>query len=289
MQKLQNSILTLKAKTSGAELTSIIKDNIEYLWQADASIWARHAPVLFPIVGKLNNNTYKIGDKSYSLPQHGFARDMDFKLVSQTDTSIHYQLKYSDETLLKYPFKFEFNVIYTIKDDTIIVEYGVKNIDSEPIMFAVGGHPAFNCPLMPNEKFEDYNIVFEIEEELLTRIIDPSTGTIQNKTALVPRDKNKIAVKKSLFDNDALVFKDLKSKWVALEHKVTGKGVKMTIDKFPQLGIWAKKDSDKFVCLEPWQGVADHTNFEGQFADKEGMVVLNENGFWKSEYTVQII
>lgn len=288
MEQINNSVLTVKAKKSGAELTSIVKNGVEYLWQADASIWARHAPVLFPIVGKLNNNTYRIDDKTYSLPQHGFARDMDFELFVQSENTIHYQLKYSDETLAKYPYKFEFNVIYTIENDIIKIEYSVKNVDNSAIVFAVGGHPAFNCPLFPSEKFEDYQIVFEQEEELVTRLIDMSTGTIQNKTAIVPRVKNTVAVNKELFDNDALVLKDLKSNWVALENKTTGKGVKMFINEFPHLGIWSKKGSDKFVCLEPWQGVADHTNFEGQFAEKEGVVVLNANESWKAAYKVQI-
>jgi galactose mutarotase-like enzyme len=92
-----------------------------------------------------------------------------------------------------------------------------------------------------------------------------------------------------LFDNDALIFKNLKSTWVSVVHKGTGKGVKMSIDEFPSLGVWTKTGTKKFVCLEPWQGLADTSNFTGQFAEKEGIVVLIPKASWKKSYIIQLI
>ena len=289
MEQIQNSIISVRAKAAGAELTSIIKNGIEYLWQADTNVWGRHAPILFPIVGKLNNNTYRIGADSFHLTQHGFARDANFTLVEESAAMLHYQLRYDDATLLKYPYKFELNVRYTISSDVLKVAYEVINLDNGPIVFAIGGHPAFNCPLLPNEQFEDYQLVFEVEEPIVSRLVDLTTGTIQDKRVIIDTVKNAIPITTALFDNDALVLNQLKSKWVGILHRHTGTGVKMSIDQFPLLGIWAKANTKKFVCLEPWQGLADHTNFEGQFADKEAIVVLNASDSWKAAYEIQII
>ena len=289
MEHIFNSTISIKAKKSGAELTSIVKDGVEYLWQADPSIWARNAPILFPIVGKLINNSCKIGDTTYQMSQHGFARDMDFEVINCTNNLIHYQLKYTAKTFEVYPYKFELNVIYSIENNQLKVEYIVNNIDTKPIEFSIGGHPAFNCPLLSNEKFEDYQLVFEQDEILKSRLVDLTNGSIQDIEIEVPKINNKVNISKTLFDNDALVFNNLSSKWVAILHKDTGKGVKMNIEQFPLLGIWAKKDIEKFVCLEPWQGLADHSNYKGQFADKEGIVKLIQKESWKAHYLIEII
>lgn len=289
MQQIQNGTIQVKAKMAGAELTSIVKDGVEYLWQASENVWGKHSPILFPIVGALMHNTYRIGEKTYQLPKHGFARDMEFELVAQSADTLHYQLKYTEALLLQYPFKFELNVIYTIENDGLKVTYWVNNVDDKAMLFSVGGHPAFNCPIFPDEKFEDYELKFELEEDLFISLVNLADGTIKDEQVLLPRVKNSVAIDTHLFDNDALIFKNLKSTWVSVVHKATGKGVKMTIDEFPALGVWSKTGTNKFVCLEPWQGLADASDFTGQFAEKEGIVVLNPKDSWKRSYVIQLI
>jgi galactose mutarotase-like enzyme len=289
MQTIQNKHIIVKAQKAGAELTSIVKEGVEYLWQADPAVWGKHSPILFPIVGTLVNNSYQIEDTTYQLPKHGFARDLDFELRSQSNNTLHYQLNYTEELLKIYPYKFELHILYSIENENLEVSYLVKNIDEKEIVFSIGGHPAFKCPLFENEQFEDYQLTFEQEEILLSHLVDLSNGTITASQAEIAMHDKSIPLNTSLFDRDALIFRHLKSKWVALLHKETGKGVKMSINEFPALGIWSKTGCEQFVCLEPWQGLADNTGFNGQFTEKEDIVVLNPNESWKASYTIQII
>ncbi|WP_242851368.1 hypothetical protein [Clostridium sp. DMHC 10] len=151
---LQNELLKVEAVEKGAELTSIktVKDGAEYLWTAKSDIWARHAPILFPIVGKVKNNTYRINDDTYTLSQHGFARDMNFEVMEGTSDKAVFKLTYNEETLSKYPYKFELIVKYELKENEIEASYKVKNVDSQEIYFSIGAHPGFNCPVVGEKR-----------------------------------------------------------------------------------------------------------------------------------------
>lgn len=88
--QLKNEELTLTVISAGAEMKSL-KDNKteqEYLWQADPKFWGRTSPVLFPIVGNYVQKQSVYEGKTYTLSQHGFARDMEFDLESQTEEEI---------------------------------------------------------------------------------------------------------------------------------------------------------------------------------------------------------
>ena len=116
MVRLANEHLTVEVSSHGAELCSIHGNasGQEYLWQADPTYWKRHSPVLFPIVGSVWENQYRHADKSYPLSQHGFARDMDFELVSQSETEVLFRLESNEETLAKYPFPFRLEIGYQL-------------------------------------------------------------------------------------------------------------------------------------------------------------------------------
>ena len=133
-------MLKIQTKSLGAELTSIQYDGKEILFQGAKVLdnngniyWGRQAPILFPIVGQLKNSQTQIEDKTYEMSQHGFARDMDFEEISKTENEHHYMLKYNEETLKKYPYKFELHVIYKIVENALQVTYEVKNIDNKKI------------------------------------------------------------------------------------------------------------------------------------------------------------
>ena len=166
--ELQNTLLSVKVKSFGAELCSVIskETSIEYIWQADETVWARHAPNLFPIVGKLKDGEYQYQSKTYRLPQHGFARDNEFICVEHTDDYLLFELTASDKTLVNYPFHFCFQVGYKLIDNKVVTSYSVFNPDSCDLYFSVGAHPAFNCPLQKNELFEDYELVFNDKSKL---------------------------------------------------------------------------------------------------------------------------
>ncbi len=287
MITLKNDLLTIQAKTAGAELTSIKTNNnqLEYLWQA-GDIWNRYAPVLFPIVGRLEDGQYRLGDKTYELSQHGFARDMEFSIESQSDSKAVFLLQSNEATLAKFPFRFEFRTILELKANTLTVRREVTNIDNQDIYFSVGEHPGFNCPLLPGDSYEDYYIELSEKETIGKFILD--SGLLTENTTPFLSNENIIPLKKELFNDDALVFKYLKSDTVSIKSKKHKHAVNMNFKGYPFLGIWTKPGTDSFVCLEPWNGIADTKGKHWDFKNKEGVIKLLPGKQFSCEYKLTI-
>ncbi len=281
-------MLKIQSKKSGAELTSIKYNGKEMLFQGAQVLdnngniyWKRQAPILFPIVGQLKNSQIQIEDKTYEMSQHGFARDMDFEEISKTETKHHYMLKYNEETLKKYPYKFELHVIYEIIEDTLTVTYKVKNIDDKTIYFGLGGHPAFNCDYSNGE----YEIVFPEQEDEI-EFLKLKDGLIDTENIL---QDNKIYLKEDTFDNDAVIMKNLKSNKVSLQnHRTNQKILEFDFTGFPFLALWSKKGAP-FVCIEPWQNTADRIDSTQIYKDKEGIIELPKDKEYKCEFKIKIL
>ncbi len=284
MNIIQNNFLRVTSKSDGAELTSIYHNqhHIEYLWQAE-NAWPKHAPVLFPIVGQLKDNTFFYEGKPYHLDRHGFARTSKFVLHEQSTTHLLYRLQSNVETLKCYPFQFVFDIKYELADDTLIVSYIVQNSDDKELLFSVGAHPAFKVPLFENESYHDYFLEFEKEENADRWLID--NGLINDQSTPFLKNTNTILLQKQLFYDDALVFKNLASKSICIKNKTNTHGLQMNFKGFPYFGIWAAKDAD-FLCLEPWQGIADPVSTCQQLKSKEGMMVLKPNQISRSFYSI---
>jgi len=268
---IRNNILEIQVNDKGAELSSIKKvgDNCEYLWQGDPAFWARKAPVLFPIVGKLMNNKYAVGKKEYIMTQHGFARDMDFALVDQTADSLSYKLENSLELLKKYPFSFNLIITYRIKANELAMSYEVSNTDVTRMWFSIGMHPGFNCPLLAGEKMEDYFILFEKKETLNRTILE--NGLLTDEEPFLD-NQNTLPLSQKLFERDVLILKGLKSQYVVLKNNKNKKQVKVDLKGFPYLGIWSKPSGAPFVCIEPWFGIASSKTSKPALKDKEGII-----------------
>lgn len=282
---LLNDYLLVTASTDGAELKSIrnLDNGIEYLWQAKKDIWPRHAPNLFPIVGKMGK--YTVDGKDYQMNQHGFARDSAFKLLSSSDTEMVYELTFSDATLKLYPYKFVFQVVYQIADKELIVKYIVKNVDTKTIYFSVGAHPAFNVPLIVGEKFDDYYLDFEHYETVGKFAIE--NGCIAQNSIPFLDDQKKLVLSKDLFLNDALVIKNIKSEQITLRSHKSRYFVKMKFKGFPFFGIWTKPGFDAFICLEPWRGIADTVDKPLPIDQKEGIIALEKGKISESVFSMQ--
>jgi galactose mutarotase-like enzyme len=269
MKSIANKFLTVRVKEPGAELCSIKDaDGTEYLWQADPAFWARHAPVLFPVVGKLRNGRYELNGKTYELPPHGFARDMNFTLIAQTDESLTFQLPPNAGTRTRYPFEFELRIIYALAGSTLSIEYAVRNTGSSPMPFSIGAHPAFNLHGPVDECF----LEFEKAESLNTVLLS-GKGLLTNETAPVLKNANILPLSKTLFDHDALIFLNAKSKKITLGAKNSPRRLTVEFSGFPQLGIWAKPGAP-FVCIEPWYGYADPEQPYGDITNKPGILQL---------------
>lgn len=281
---LKNNSIEIKVNSFGAELSSVksVSNHLEYLWQADKSVWARHAPNLFPIVGKVKNNTYSYNNKHYELTQHGFARDNEFICIEETDSVLVFELVANEPLQKTYPFRFSFQVIYSLFNNTIKVTYRVFNLDNEVLYFSVGAHPAFNCPLTSNETFEDYELVFPNKDTLTINTL--KDGLISNDTKTLQLKNNRLTISTSLFDNDALVFANNQINEVCLQSTKTKKSITLKSTNWPYFGIWTKKQSNQFVCLEPWYGIADFEDTTQELTEKKGIIKLEEKQVFNCEY-----
>lgn len=271
---IENDLLNLTIDTKGAEIQSILhKDfGIEYMWSGDPQFWGKKSPVLFPIVGTLKNDTYQYKGRNYDMSRHGFARDANFAVTEERRDSISFTFDSNEETLSKYPFEFTFTVLYALDDNRVNVSYIIRNNGNENMLFSVGGHPAFRVPLVEGTSFDDYFLEFNHFENT-GRYPILHDGLIEKNPITSIEHTNKLSLHKSLFYEDALVFKHLNSRCVYILSSKTSHGLKVDFHGFPYLGIWSARDAD-FVCIEPWCGIADSVDSTGNLEEKEGINVL---------------
>lgn len=279
---ISNNHLSATINTLGAELISLKdKGNKEYIWEGNPEFWGKHSPILFPIVGRLKNDAYSHNGKTYSLPRHGFAREMEFTTIEKSETKVVFSVSNTNETLINYPFHFELQISYTLVDANLKIGYEVINLNAFEMPFSIGAHPAFALP----NSFENYELQFEKVEELIRYQLE--NDLISDKTISLPLQKNCLPLAYPLFENDALIFKKLESKSIAIaENNVPF--LKINFDGFPSLGIWTKEKAP-YICLEPWFGFADTNTNSGILTEKEGIQIINANENFKSEYSIEIL
>lgn len=270
---LENDLLKISINEIGAELRSVVNksENFEYMWSADPAVWPRVSPVLFPIVGRLKEDTYFFNDQEYILSQHGFARNLPFEIIHQTFTDVHFELKANNEMKKNYPFDFTLHLKYSLQENNLSLIYEVLNNTSDVLYFSIGMHPGFKVPLFENEQYEDYYIECNEIEQASRYLI--SSGLITNSQEKVFDHSKILALHRDLFDRDALVFKNLASSALTIKSKNHAHGVTLEAKDFPYYGIWAQPKAS-FVCLEPWCGIADSVNSDQQLINKEGIMKL---------------
>lgn len=285
----KNSKIGISVRQPGAELSSIksLKSGIEYMWGCDPGIWNSTAPILFPIVGGLKDDSYIWKSNKYSLKKHGFIREnAQLELTGITADSLSFGMSSNKDTRKIYPFDFKFSIHFILEGTKVRVIHQITNTGSEDLYFSLGGHPGFKCPIHPEEKYEDYYLEFESAENSSTWLLHED-GTILDETAPVFSNSNIIPLTHELFSKDALIFKDLKSRKVTLRSKKSKEALSVSFEDFPYLGIWAKTNGD-FVCIEPWLGIADKWNTDQQLENKEGILQLSEGALFEAEYIVEI-
>ena len=280
--------MQIKTKKQGAELTSIKYNNEERLFQGSKVLdengkeyWGRQAPVLFPIVGQVKDGKTIINGKECHMGQHGFARDMEFEEIEKTEKFHKYKLRYNEQTLEKYPYKFELQICYEIEsENTLSVKYEVKNIDDKQIEFGLGAHPAFIC----NYSNGQYKLEFN-EEETNIKFSKLENGLVSNEEAKnLIKNGNTIRLQADTFDDDALILSYIKSNKVMLKD-IENKILEFDFTGFPYLGIWSKKGAP-FVCIEPWFNTADKVDSNGIFKDKENILKLQPDEKFECCYKV---
>lgn len=274
----------------GAMLNSLNKNNTEYLWQGDAKYWAGQAPVCFPITGVLPNGEMQAFGKRCTMKRHGVARINPFEVLEQHKNSVTFVQRSDENTKRDFPFDYELKIKYTINGDTVTNEYIVTNTGEDKLPFVIGGHPAFNCPLSNDEKFEDYKVVFDKNITKPCLRPDHHTGLVnvyENFDEMHGGDT--LSLVHELFEEkDALIFENCEAKSATLIGK-SGKGVKIEFQDMNNLLIWSAVGNAPFVALEPWTGLASCNDEDGLFEHKRGMTVLEKDETASFKFKITMI
>jgi galactose mutarotase-like enzyme len=254
----------------GAELSSLRDtDGRELMTDADPAFWAGRAPLLFPIVGRLMGDKYRLDGAEYPLPQHGFARRQRFALTEQTASRAMFRLSDNDATRAVYPFAFTLDAAFTLSGATLATDITVTNTGDRDMPASFGFHPAFAWPLPFGRSRADHRIVFEKQEPAELSAIVPG-GWIASQSWPSPLDGRELKLDDALFERDALVWDRIESESLRYDGG-EGPGLDIGFAGMPRLGIWTRPGA-RFVCIEPWHGIADRQGFDGEIWDKPGIL-----------------
>lgn len=279
--EIKSDKMCAQINTKGAELVLLSIDGVDHNWVWSAGEeWRRSAPLLFPIVGKLKGDSYFYDGKTYSMSQHGFARDSDFVVISSQKSKIVFQLTSSDSTKKVYPFDFNLEVTYEILNDHLQVSFKVLNIGKNKIYFNFGWHPGFVAPWGTHEgSAVSVNKVLGLRSYLRAGLISEKEGSFFSSSELL--------LSAELFAQDALVFKDLFPKLIKWRRDGEPWVLSLDCGDARHLGIWSKNIS-KFLCLEPWWGFSDDDLSTGELDRKKGIQFLMPQEAWEDVSRVWI-
>ncbi|MCK9287745.1 MAG: aldose 1-epimerase family protein [Sphaerochaetaceae bacterium] len=292
MVVLNNNQISVKVDELGAELASVVLNETgnQYLWQGDEQYWANRSPLLFPIVGRLNDHQYQYDGKLYGMGIHGFARNMHFSVEQQRNEAATFVLSSNGQTKEIYPFDFVLRVNYLLEGKTVRIEAEVEHTGTSTMYFSIGFHPGFDFGLMnPGSGIDDYYLKFDARKSMADRVGIAKgyrSGTVSNgafEEGLQPLSAEN-------FSNDAIVIKNFSSKHVTLASDTYPHGVTMSIDGFPYLGIWTTYVRHPlFVCIEPWHGVGSKLGDNpDRLIEKEGIIALGPKGSFSCSTSITL-
>lgn len=286
---IQSDALIAEIKEQGAELVSLFskKTKTEYIWQADPRFWNRSAPILFPIVGRLKDDKFTHSGKDYKLPKHGFVRDAPFTPTGPIDSTLGFTYEDTLKTRQVYPFPFILHVVFSLYWNVLETVYHVTNKGHGPMYFSIGSHEAYNCPWAEDEAFEDYYLEFDEDATYNSLQIGPGGLLTKDPAYHVIENGRRLPLNYGLFENDSLVFSDVPSNKVILGSRKSISKVEIAYNDAPNLVLWTKKDAP-YICVEPWYGLPDFENSDGQIANKPGIVTLDKGESFSWRHTITI-
>lgn len=287
--QIENEFLIATIAEDGAELISLKskKNNIEYIWQGDPAFWGRHAPVLFPVVGRLKDDQYTYQNQTYPMSQHGFARDSLFNVIEHGTELVSLSLKSNKETKKVYPFDFELILSYLLEEDNLVVRYQVENTGASDMYFSIGGHPAFNVPLESGLTFDDYYLSFAPKKSRTQIPLAGPFADFDHKT--LGQTNTSLDIRRELFKEDAIIFETKGASAFTIETDEGAHSISLSYTDMPYVGIWSPYPQEApFVCIEPWCGIADEVNATGNLVDKKGINTLAASDIFKTQYTLKV-
>lgn len=288
IHNLQSNSLYVEVNGKGAELHSLFctKTKTEYLWQGDPSIWGKRAPVLFPIVGRLKDGQYSYNGVTYQMPSHGFASTADFVVEESQQNCLTLSTQDNGSTLAMYPFRFSFKVSFLLNDNALDVVYTVVNKTDGPMYFSFGAHEGYRCPRNQGEVFEDYYLEFDRDATYSSHTVSPN-GLVTGPVYPVIENGRRLPLSYRRFDNDSLVFMDIPSKKVTLCSHKSPSRLEIEYNDSPNLVLWTK-DGASYICIEPWNGMADFEDSDGHFINKPGIINLQKGGVYSCKHTIRV-
>lgn len=287
---IQNEQITLKVDTLGAQMMELwSSDGVQYLWQGDPAIWNDRAPMLFPFVGRLTNNSYKYLGNIYPMNIHGFAASKEFSVIERDDDSISLELRSDEQTLACYPFEFSLVITYKLNENNLAISFYVRN-ESQCIMpFGIGGHPGFNVPLLDGERFEDYELVFPVASRPDRVGFSETVYLNGHDQEYLLREERFIDLRHDLFDEDAVILKNMPRE-IALRSKKSGRGVSVSYPDFPFLGIWHWPHTKApYVCIEPWSSLPSRQGIVEEFSCKSDLIHLGAGKDYAVTWSISVL
>lgn len=285
--RIATDALSAEISPLGAELR-IVRDEAgrDLLSDGPPEYWTGRAPLLFPIVGAVRDDTIRIDGKTYQMAKHGFARKSIFTVVDQQPASATFRLEASADTREHYPFDFRLDVRFAIAGASLDVEATITNPGDIPLPASLGFHPAFRWPLPWGGHRADHRLVFAEDEPAPIRRIDTRTGLVLPAPEPTPVEGDTLVVRDDLFVPDALIFDQLKSR--SVRYGVPGgRMIEISFPVMPLLGVWTKPGAP-FLCIEPWQGLADPQGYAGEFRDKPYVIEIAPGASRSLNLTVTI-
>lgn len=301
---IENEVLKVTIASKGCEIISAINKSTgrEYIWDGSPDIWKRHAPILFPLIGRYKNDESSYKNQSYHMTQHGFARDMEFTIVSKSDQDIKMQLCETEETKMKYPFNFSLILGYELEGNIIKASYEVKNTNETEMYFSIGGHPAFAAPfshmnsqgkptaagcellfeMVESDELGKDSSAFVAEAEKIQYGL-LHNGLLMDELYDFPLKDGKVTITEEFFDRDAYIIENYQCNRVSLLEE--GKPYVTVEFDAPVFGVWSAAGKGvPFVCIEPWYGRTDRETFVGGLDEREWGNHLGKGELFSRQY-----
>ena len=287
--RLESEAIRVEVDSFGAEVKSVKRrtDGQEYMWHGDPRYWGRTSPVLFPFVGAVRNKEYRCGGETYTMGQHGFARDMEFELESQEDGRLWFVLSSDEDTMAKYPFAFRLHVGYEVQGNELSVLWKVENTGDKPMYFSIGAHPAFLCPIHGEADKYGYGLRFGGLTDSIHHHGNTPEGLAVMEDEILPLQNGTVTFAPGFFDKCTYMVEGKQTGEVSLLDAAGSPYVTVTFDA-PLFAVWSPEGKEApFVCIEPWYGRCDAVDFEGNLSERAYEYALAAGGTFDASYTIR--
>lgn len=271
--ELNNDIIRICVCSVGAELQSIYSKQLEmeYIWQPGTEIFAHHTMLLFPNPGRIAHDRIIAGGKVYPAMMHGFAYDMEFELVEQSDDRILLELAATDYTRRYFPYEFRFQVEFSLNGDKVLQHFHVINEDNKPVYYCLGAHPGFYCPIVLNESGDDYGLEFDVPQHLNQLELEKHTRLLTGKEIPALVCETKIPLDEHFFDGGPRLYGNMCANTITLKSQRSDHFMELGIEGFDNLCLWGAPGKLSVICIEPWCGTSDRADTDHVWEHKPGI------------------